>query len=641
MPHLDYQRLDDLLNYLISQHTPITIETLAKVLHVSVRTLRTDIKLINDYISDHGATVDLLRKEGVILNYQNKETFDKFWAHEDKGTFLFTSANERLAFLLRVFLTKDEFISQKYLTDIFFVSQNTLYNDLRRLRDVLKPYDLVLKNKSNIGYKLSGSEYNFRTAIVNLIFQDNLHEFLTSKNESVKDVCNNVDFKLFSNIFYNYFDNLGEEASDFFEKNIFSYIILSLSRIKNKHYLKNFSCESVNLSKKYQELLSSFFNDIEKILGIRLLENEKKYILFTIIENFPAIINESKISEKNEILANQIVTELTTNLSESVHSSWVFDQKLIQNLKNHILRMLNIQIIKGNRVNPIIESVKNNFPYAFDLAIAEMQKIEKNFDLTFSEDEISYIALYIEEAIEKHKDDITDQSVIAIVCGTGYTLSSIIESKLKRKYSNAINKIIKLSYGDFINMDHSEYDFIISTIPISNIPNLYYFDISNFERSFEMIDSIIKSSNSQKNFQIFNSKHINIFKKSISKENLLKKMTSDLIKDGYVTNNFFYDVLKREDVSNTLLDNTIAIPHPINQANVKESIISVAIIPKGVKWNNNTKVKFVFLFAINSKDIKQVEYIYEKILDFISSYSDQELLLKEPNIVTLNQIFSQ
>ena len=135
MTYLDYQRLDDILNYLISQSVPSTLAVLSKTLKVSTRTLRTDIKIINDYISDNGAQFRLIRKEGYIIDYSDIEKFQSFWSHQDTGTFLFTSADSRLTFLLRVFLTADDYISQNYLVDTLYISHNTLYNYFRILRD--------------------------------------------------------------------------------------------------------------------------------------------------------------------------------------------------------------------------------------------------------------------------------------------------------------------------------------------------------------------------------------------------------------------------------------------------------------------------------------------------------------------------
>lgn len=83
-----------------------------------------------------------------------------------------------------------------------FVSQNTLYSDLRKLKTMLAFYDIKIQNKSNLGYTVKGKEEDIRRAIVNLIFQDDLHDFIIEQTTTVKDVCANVDYDLFSELFY-------------------------------------------------------------------------------------------------------------------------------------------------------------------------------------------------------------------------------------------------------------------------------------------------------------------------------------------------------------------------------------------------------------------------------------------------------
>jgi len=100
-----------------------------------------------------------------------KEKFDKFWTNQDSGTFLFTSSDSRLKYLVRKFLTTDNYITQDYLQSILFISQNTLYSDFRTLKNHFSSYNLKLVNKSNLGYIVNGLEQDKRKAIIDLIFK--------------------------------------------------------------------------------------------------------------------------------------------------------------------------------------------------------------------------------------------------------------------------------------------------------------------------------------------------------------------------------------------------------------------------------------------------------------------------------------
>ncbi|MGT2753722.1 BglG family transcription antiterminator [Streptococcus ovis] len=637
MAKLDYTRLDDILNYLISQNVPVPAGRLCKDLNISVRTLRNDIKQINDYIHQNGATIELIRREGYLLRYTNQKQFKSFWAHEDKGTFLFTSSENRILFLLRIFLTTENFISKEYLIDTFFISQNTLYNDFRILKKTLEPYQISIHNKSNMGYYIQAEEKNIRTAIVDLIFQNNLHHFITEQTSVVKDVCNNIDYKLFTVIFYKFFRKINLSNTDFFEKNSFASLLLTISRIKSAHLISHIHYSGLCLSEEYKEPFKQFISELEVAFQCTIPQEEQAYILFLLSENYPNLISELYSIQDNDTLASNITDALITNLSKTISDHWVFDEQLRINLKNHILRALNILVIKGSRTNPIIQHVENNFPYAFELAVNEMAKIETLFNISFSEDEISYIALYFANAIENHKDDTISKINIAIICGTGQILSSIIESKLRRQFLNTIGTVEKLSIREFENLSNINYDLTVSTVPLPEYlnHNIFYFDISNFEQNFQNISEIIRTMQYKHN--LFYPAFVQTFHQKLNKKDLLQLLAKQLLENQFVTENFYDDIMKREEISNTVLDNVVAIPHPIHHS-VLKSTISVAIFPKGIVWNDVT-IKFVFLLAIRPEDIKSLEYIYERMLDFTSSISLQESLLRQQDVQTLHQIF--
>ncbi|KKF45293.1 BglG family transcription antiterminator [Streptococcus uberis] len=645
MVQLDYQRLDNLLNYLITLNTPITLDELSRVLNVSTRTLRNDIKQVNDHIIKHGASINLIRKEGYVLKYVNKKNFEKFWFDKDSGTFLFTTSESRINFITRMLLTSDIYLSQEYLLSTLFISQNTLYNDLRVIREKFNKFQLKISNKSNIGYTVSGTEENIRDATIHLLFKDDLVTFLNPENSLIKDVCNNINYSQFTSIYNSFLENMPISESDYFQRNFFSYTILTLSRIKLGKNINNYS-NDVELLPKVKEQFLDFISKICRQFNIQISNSEGSYLRHILSENFPNVFEDSNINCENLDLAVNIVSDILNNLSNSISDSWIHDPSLKQSLINHLSRVLKIHTIDGVRINPILDSVKNNFPFAFEIALNEIRLIETKYQLSFTEDEISYIALYFESSIEKYKIKQYHTLSIAVICGTGQTLSSIIENRIYRTFQSNNLNVEKLSYSEYLcKKEELTHDFIISTIPIVDSyenKNIFYLDLSNFEQNFRKIESNIKRFNFNRiPFSLFDEANVYYINKVLSKNEVIKMVSDKLIENDYVGTDFYDMVMQREEISNTLLDNTIAIPHPLTNEIIRKSSISVVIAPKGVSWTNNIKVKFILVLAIKNKDIKNVEYIYEKIIDFTSSPSSQEELLRDPSINTLKKLFEK
>lgn len=121
MSIFDFQRLDNILNLLIQKNEPIHINELSSFCGVSDRTIRSDIHTINDYITENGATITLIRKKGYVINYIDKEKFDKFWTNQDSGTFYSLHLIQGLNILYGNFLLLI-IIFLKTICSLFFLS---------------------------------------------------------------------------------------------------------------------------------------------------------------------------------------------------------------------------------------------------------------------------------------------------------------------------------------------------------------------------------------------------------------------------------------------------------------------------------------------------------------------------------------
>ena len=87
---------------------------------------------------------------------------------------------------------------------------------------------------------------------------------------------------------------------------------------------------------------------------------------------------------------------------------------------------------------------------------------------------------------------------------------------------------------------------------------------------------------------------------------------------GYVNNDFLDKVLEREKLSNTVLDNMIAIPHPV-EACANKTIIGVISLPKAITWGDY-KVKLIFVLAVRKDEKAYMRNVFK----FISRLMDDK-----------------
>ena len=67
----------------------------------------------------------------------------------------------------------------------------------------------------------------------------------------------------------------------------------------------------------------------------------------------------------------------------------------------------------------------------------------------------------------------------------------------------------------------------------------------------------------------------------------------------------------------------------------------MAVVPRGLEWDEITNAKFIFLLAIKSNEVEELQNIYGTLLDFITSNDKQESLIKNSNYNNLLNIFTQ
>ena len=103
--------------------------------------------------------------------------------------------------------------------------------------------------------------------------------------------------------------------------------------------------------------------------------------------------------------------------------------------------------------------------------------------------------------------------------------------------------------------------------------------------------------------------------KANSKELALEQLC-ELVKDKLDDpKQFLADLKAREGQENTALDSLIALPHAKSLA-VKEEFLALGVFCEGVAWNENARVKLVFLLGSKGSDahIKTMSFLAQKLM---------------------------
>lgn len=628
MSKFSYQRLDDLFDFFLLKKEPILIKDIASTINVSERTIRTDISNLNDYLINKNAKIKLIRQKGYILDCEDEKKIIDWWGNFNKteGYSLLGSLKERQNYLFALLLNELKYYSVYELMEHLCISKNTLYIYLKNIRKTLSNYNLKLINNTNTGFKVIGTEYDKRKAILDLFLINDLQSYLVGFTDLEKLFLTNIDLDLLKTLESKHLYSLQLLDSDFYHKNIISTIALAIARVKEGLTINEISIEVPKLMDHALDAIYLFLKEIENSFSITLPINEINYFILTLSINVPRLIKNPKNHPSESSI---IVDELLTSIYETSNLNWTKDKILFEDLVNHIENFIKISSIDKERKNPILSTIINSFPFAYSLSLTHLGVIGKKYNIFFSEDEVGYIALHIAGAIERHKAK-TQQLNVIIVCGGGFAMSKIIESKINKKFPNKFNIKKTYSYAEFQLSNISDIDLTITTLPFTqeNTPTVYI-DMSNIDKAIDDLKYYLTDDQINNNvMQLFNPENFYYFDTDkLSKKDLLVKMAVDLEKQNIVSADFVSSVLERESLQTTLINDVIAIPHSMTMI-ANRSRVSVAIFPNGIQWEKDKKCNFIFLLAISKTDNEITNNLYDLILNLIDDKAMTKQLLK-------------
>lgn len=615
-----YIRLNEIFEY-ISNHHYISARNLSTLLNVTERTIRSDIQALNDILNSHGAIIKLKRKNGYYIEIYNQALYDQFLnssASLKNNSIILDSSQDRIKYVLNTLLYQQDYISLDELAKCVYISRNTLQNYIKTIKDILKKYNLEYISKYQYGVKIIGNEEDKRKCLIdNILTRDN-QNYIIGFSKDELTLFEGIDLNLLKNIVVNHLKSIDSSINDFNLKNLILHFALMISRIQHDCYIHFIN--SITIPNNMASFIENICCQLERNFNIIITEGEKKYMYLHIIAN--THFDSLEIDDEN--LKNDI-----QNLLDVICQDYRFDLRnddiLIKDLFNHFKSIFTTKSYSINKKNPLLNTIKNNFPLSFEITFNATSKIFNQKPNILTEDEIGYVSLHIGAAIERCFSGTLQRKNVILVCGSGQATTRMLEARLNVFFNDKIYIVNKTSYNEFISYNENDLkniDFVISTIPLkSNIIPTITVNFSLNSEDVEAISkfiSIISSNTSKKSDKFFDKNLFMYIDEKITKNTLLLKMYHALKKEELVEEDFYDKVILRESLANTSMNEVFAIPHPIESWS-HQTKVTVAILEKPIQWNSKDSVQIVFLLAIKKGDQLDIEHLYDLFIDIVNN----------------------
>lgn len=636
MVNIQNKRLVKILKLLLTSKNSLTGEEISRLVGVSSRTIRTDIKNLNDLLKENGGMINSDKSKGYSLEIKDKNAFNKFKINEEEDNHPLevkvSTPEERSSYIIKRLLfnaLNDEQITQMDLADEMFISLSTLKKDLKEVERKLAKYDLKIIGYKTKGMMIYGNESQIRYCISEHIF-NNTEDYNIEDNKFYKNVFKEIDLNKIREIALKIISKYSIKLTDAAFKNMLIHIAIMIIRANNRNLIV-YTIDQINAIERKKEfkIVNELMKEIYEELDIDMIETEVYYITQHLIASKRySEIDQNETNDEYEHIIQLIIDKV----DEVTSIDFTNDKQLIVGLKIHLKTAINRMKFGMNIRNEMLEVIKNNYQLAFQIAIIASKVIEEKENITVDENEIGFIAIHFGAALSrKGIDNEVNFKKAIIVCSTGIGTAFLIREKIKEHFQNKIKVVQTISLYEIDNETIESVDMILTTIPIKNIKSEKIIEVSNLLNNSELkkIENLItgKENNNELKYEEFFRKEC-FYKGKVlkNKEEVIEFLTNEMIKKGFMSENTKASVIEREDMSSTEIGHLVAVPHPIdNDMNV--SSIAILVLDKAITWDEQN-VQVVFLISISKEKFKLWETIFMKLFKYLVEEGGVKELIK-------------
>lgn len=633
-------RLREILRLLMAADAPVTSSVIAANLKVTSRTVRNDIKELQDILAQQGAVVHSVRGSGYQLHIQNEQKFrgllqDVF--QQNKGLPVFPE--ERISYLMKRLLLTEHYLKLDSLAEELFISKSTLQTDLKEVKKRLLPYDIVLETRPNYGFKLRGDEVRMRYCMAEYIVDERETE-IDYLNEKA-DILPKEEIAAIRSVIMKKVNNVQIPLSNLGLNNLIIHIAIACKRIRTGNYVSLFpeDMENILLQKEYKAA-QTIVEELESELSVTFPESETAYIAIHLLGTKRMTQSQNGDTEYTGFI-DQETSKLAASIIETVEEELTLgimhDQELRMGLALHLKPAVNRNRYGMNLRNPMLSAIKENYPLAFEAGIIAGVVIKDNTGIEIHENEIGYLALHFGAAIERRKTESPPKRCI-IVCASGAGSAQLLREKLRSHFGKRLDILGTAEYYSLDQISYESVDFVVSTIPIKRelpVPVLKVNTILG-GNDFAKIESKLDGEK-EPDSRYIKKELVFLHQNLQSKEDVIRFLGQKAVEHGFAEDGIIDSIFEREAISPTCFGNLVAIPHPLIPQ-TESTFWAVCTLKKPIDWENK-RVQFVCLLCVEKENKADLQSMYKLLGSILDDPAAVSQLLKSRTYKEFLEIF--
>ena len=673
------KRSTEILEKLIlSNSKSMEVKKLITTYRISLKTLRTDVNEINDFLLEAKMSpTKLNEKEKLILLEKDIMKIQDRLNHMDTYSYKM-SREERQIYIIAELLMSQDYITMQNLAKKLNVSRNTILNDFETVKDYCLAFNVNVLMKSSKGIKIECDQKD-RNNLLMQIFHD-LEDDYMEKSFFHQLIQRKLGLKIPLEMIKEDLREYMEQQHMLVSDRVFSYVSIYLFVILNRKInKKRRTVEKLTGDTASDNLLNWFADKYEVSINKNDVKDFGRYMK----QHDFNISSEQK--EINDVELYGIIVYFLQMVGEDIECSLQSDTVLIESLLEHIRTLKNWEDYDFEM------PLSDELPIPKEILEKTIEKnsiiLERYLGYPLTKEMKKSIMIHICAAFVRNLEYLNLLEVL-IVCPGSMATGKYLEAQVKNYFDFRVAAVIpSRDVEEFLKSN--KIDFVISTVnvrsesvpcvkvqaqltmnDINAIQNIAFLlgrkenksenesryveqnfldvmktfleklDASKrdefFDEVYALMETKIQSTGKSILAQMLDPSKIMIKQEKITWEQGILQAADILEKKGCVGSDYGKKAVEnvKEYGDYIIISKGIALAHAgKKEAHVYKDGLSLVMCPEGIEFTEGNIVYLVFCFAVAEE--KDYLKLFQEIIALGKTQKKMKDILQQKNVVSL------
>lgn len=673
------KRSTEILEKLIlSNSKSMEVKKLITTYRISLKTLRTDVNEINDFLLEAKMSpTKLNEKEKLILLEKDIMKIQDRLNHMDTYSYKM-SREERQIYIIAELLMSQDYITMQNLAKKLNVSRNTILNDFETVKDYCLAFNVNVLMKSSKGIKIECDQKD-RNNLLMQIFHD-LEDDYMEKSFFHQLIQRKLGMKIPLEMIKEDLREYMEQQHMLVSDRVFSYVSIYLFVILNRKInKKRRTVEKLTGDTASDNLLNWFADKYEVSINKNDVKDFGRYMK----QHDFNISSEQK--EINDVELYGIIVYFLQMVGEDIECSLQSDTVLIESLLEHIRTLKNWEDYDFEM------PLSDELPIPKEILEKTIEKnsiiLERYLGYPLTKEMKESIMIHICAAFVRNLEYLNLLEVL-IVCPGSMATGKYLEAQVKNYFDFRVAAVIpSRDVEEFLKSN--KIDFVISTVnvrsesvpcvkvqaqltmnDINAIQNIAFLlgrkenksenesryveqnfldvmktfleklDASKrdefFDEVYALMETKIQSTGKSILAQMLDPSKIMIKQEKITWEQGILQAADILEKKGCVGSDYGKKAVEnvKEYGDYIIISKGIALAHSgKKEAHVYKDGLSLVMCPEGIEFTEGNIVYLVFCFAVAEE--KDYLKLFQEIIALGKTQKKMKDILQQKNVVSL------